>query len=99
MPDQKNGVPVMDSLAENKNKTEETVTDTGNKILNSIREWYAKEAPLYPVDQVLLNKIIGICLSQYGAVLAVDCGVPKEIYLKQQEILFDTAYQAAPKFG
>jgi hypothetical protein len=98
MADTENGAPNVDQPTKSKSQ-QEIVKEIGDKVLVSLRNWYTQEAPTFEVDQVLLNRVIGVCLSQYGAILAVDCGIPKDNFLKSQEILFDAAYREAPKFG
>jgi hypothetical protein len=98
MPDPENGLPKLDSIPEAPAGQEE-ITVIGNKVLESIRDWYTKEAPLYNIDPLIMNRVIGVCLAQYAAILAVDTLVTKEQFIKSAEILFNGAYAAAPKFG
>ena len=97
MSDQEDGVPDVAGVAPQAPPPE--VLAVGSKILQSIREWYKAEANLYKLDYVLLNRLIGTCMSQYAAVLAVDSGVDKTSYMRSIEILYDGALRDAPKFG
>lgn len=97
--DKKNGVQ---GVAEPvKSPVPPEATAIANNVLTSIREWYAKELPMYgsEIDPVLLSRIISTCFLQYSCVLAIDCGVNRDDYLKSSGIVFDATYAAAPKFG
>ena len=98
-PDKANGSPDVAKPAESKVPPE--AASIANNILASIRDWYAEEIPMYgsEIDPVLLSRIISTCFLQYSCVLAIDCGVSKDDYLKSSGIVFDATYAAAPKVG
>lgn len=96
MSDQENGVQ---ELAAPTMVAPPEMSLIGTKIMTSIRQWYASEAPIYKLDPMLLNHVICTALVQYAAVLSVDMGVAKENFLKSAGLLHDDAYDKAPKFG
>ena len=98
-PDKANGSQELGEPA--KSTVPPEATAIANNILASIREWYAEEALMYgkDIDPVLLSRIVSTCFAQYSCVLAVDCGIGRDDYLKAAGIVFDAVYKAAPKFG
>jgi len=72
----------------------------GAELYASLIEWYRiKTIEHDKMDPQQLAQTMAVALNQYAAVVSVDLGMDKSRYLKVCSLLFDNAYQKAPKFG